>query len=103
LAYHLAAPVGLPGIVAMELIQRCRNLTEQRRVEKELRRFALYWPTVADCQRSYHDFAAYRLSHGLGLLDARIAHTSVGLNEPLATFKVKHYGAISGLQTIQPY
>src|SRR5215471_11635984 len=76
----LPPPVGLPGIVAMELIQGCRNLAEQQRVEKELKRFALYWPTAADCLRAYHDFAAYHLSQALGLLDAFIAHSAVGLN-----------------------
>ena len=96
-------PIALPGIVAMELIQGCRNLAEQQGVEREIQRFALSWPSVADCQRAYHDFAAFYLSHNLGLLDALIAHTAVGLNEPLATFNIKHYGVISALQTIQPY
>jgi predicted nucleic acid-binding protein len=49
------------------------------------------------------DFAAFHLSNYLGLLDALIAHTAVGLNEPLATFNVKHYGVIAGLQMLQPY
>ena len=99
----LPPPIGLPGLVAMELIQGCRDLVEQQRVERELRRFGLSWPTLADCQRAYHDFSAYRLSQGLGLLDALIAHTAVGLKEPLATFNVKHYRPINGLQIIQPY
>jgi hypothetical protein len=60
-------------------------------------------PPGADCQRAYHDFAAYHLSHGLDLLDALIGHTAVGVNQPLATFNVKHYGIIAGLQTVQPY
>jgi hypothetical protein len=38
---------------------------------------------------------------GLGLLDALIGATVLG--RPLATFNVKHYGVIAGLQTIQPY
>jgi predicted nucleic acid-binding protein len=96
-------PIGLPGLAAMELIQGCRNLAEQQRVEREIRRFAWYWPAAPDCQRAYQDFAAYHLSHSLGLLDALIAHTAVGLNEPLATFNVKHYGVVSGLQTMRPY
>jgi predicted nucleic acid-binding protein len=98
-----ALPIGVPGLVAMELLQGCRNLAEQRRVEQELQRFTMYWPTQADCQRAYHDFAAYHLSHGLDLLDALIGHTAVGVNQPLATFNVKHYGIIAGLQTVQPY
>jgi predicted nucleic acid-binding protein len=95
--------VGLPGLVAMELLQGCRNLTVQRRLEKQLQRHPLYWPTLADCQRGYQDFAAYRLSHGLGLIDALIGATAVGCGETLATFNVKHFAVIAGLTTVQPY
>jgi predicted nucleic acid-binding protein len=49
------------------------------------------------------DFVAFRLSHGIGLLDMLIAHTAVGLNELLATFNVKHYSVITTLATVQPY
>ena len=61
------------------------------------------WPGEQDCQRALHDFAAFHLSHNLGLLDALIAHTVVGLNKTLATFNVKHYSVIKGMKTIQPY
>jgi predicted nucleic acid-binding protein len=99
----VAAPMGLPGLVVMELMQGCRNRVEQNRVEQFYRPYPVYWLTEADCQRALQDFGAYYLSHRLGLLDALIAHTAVGLNEPLATFNVKHYGVIAGLQTIQPH
>lgn len=98
-----AMPVGLPGLVAMELLQGCRNLAEQQRLEKHLQRFTFHWPTPADGQRAYQDFAAFRLSHNLGLLDTLIGHTAVGLGEILATFNVKHYAMITGLATVQPY
>jgi len=98
-----AAPLGLPGLVAMELLQGCQSKSEQQRVEQFYRPYALYWPTHADCDRAIQDFAAFRLSHNLGLLDALIAHTAVGLNEPIATFNVKHYGVINRLNAIQPY
>jgi predicted nucleic acid-binding protein len=98
-----AQPIALPGLVAMELLQGCRNLVEQRRLERELQRFTLYWPTAADCQRAFHDFSAFYLSHGIQLLDTLIADTAVGVNEPLATFNIKHYGVISALTTVQPY
>lgn len=95
--------IALPGLVGMELIQGCRNLAEQQRLEKQLQQFVLHWPTTTDCQRAFRDFAAFRLSHNLGLLDSLIGHTAVGLGEPLATFNVKHYSVIAGLTTIQPY
>ncbi len=98
-----SAPLGMPGLVVMELLQGCHNKNEQRRVEQFCQPHHLYWATDADCQRALQDFAAYHLSHNLGLLDALIAHTAVGLNEPLATFNVKHYGVVVGLTTFQPY
>ena len=97
------APVGLPGFVAMELIQGCNNLIEQRRLERHLRRFSTYWPSEADCRRALLDFAAYRLSHNLGMLDALIGQTAVGMGETLATFNVKHFSVVSGVIIIQPY
>lgn len=97
------APLGLPGLVVMELLQGCQNKGEQQRVEQFCRPYGLCWPSVSDCQRALQDFAAFHLSHNLGLLDALIAHTAVGLGEPLATFNVKHYGVITALNTIQAY
>lgn len=98
-----AVLLGLPGLVVMELLQGCRNKAEQQQVEQFCQSYTVFWPTEPDCQRALTDFAAFHLSHSLGLLDALIAHTAVGLNEPLATFNVKHYGTIASLQTIQPY
>jgi predicted nucleic acid-binding protein len=98
-----SAPLGLPGLVVMELLQGCQNRAEQQRVEQFCQPYGLYWPTAADCQRALQDFAAFHLSHNLGLLDALIAHIAVGMREPLATFNVKHYGVVAGLTTIQPY
>lgn len=98
-----AMPIGIPGLVAMELLQGCRDLAEQQRVERELVRFALHWPTRIDCEHAYRDFSALRLVVGLGLLDSLIAQTAIGLNKPLATFNIKHYGAVTALQTVQPY
>jgi predicted nucleic acid-binding protein len=48
-------------------------------------------------------FASVHLSHGLGLLDALIGQTAVALQLSLYTFNDKHYTAVPGLQTVQPY
>jgi predicted nucleic acid-binding protein len=61
------------------------------------------WPTEADCDRALSDFAAYHLSHGLGLLDSLIAACAIGLSATLCTFNVKHYRIIPGLLLEQPY
>jgi tRNA(fMet)-specific endonuclease VapC len=97
------APIGLPGLVTMELIQGCQNKQELQRVEQFCQQFTLHWPSEQDCEHALKDFSAYFLSHNLGLLDALIAHTAVGQNQPLATFNLKHYNVVAGLQTIQPY
>jgi hypothetical protein len=95
--------IGLPGLVAMELIVGCRNSAEQQALQSRLAGFSLHWPAHADCERAYSDFASFRLSHQLGILDALIGQTAIGLGEPLATFNVKHFGALQALTTIQPY
>jgi len=95
--------VGIPGLVAMELLQGCRNREEQQQLEGFLRPYQRYWPSQPDCARAFDNFAAYHLSHSLGILDALIAETAVGLGIQLASFNTKHYGVLSTLQTIQPY
>jgi predicted nucleic acid-binding protein len=95
--------VGIPGLVAMELLQGCRNREEQQQLEGFLRPYQRYWPDQLDCARAFEDFSAYYLSHGLGILDALIAETALGLGVPLASFNTKHYGVLSTLRTIQPY
>ena len=98
-----SAVVGLPGLVAMELLQGSRDREEQRRVKAMLRPYRLYWPNADDCERAYADFSAHRLSHGLGILDALIAQTAVGCGARLATFNEKHYRVVEGLETSRPY
>lgn len=95
--------VGLPGLVAMELLQGCRDREEEQHVEAILRTHKLYWPNPDDCVRAFDDFSSHRLSHGLGVLDALIAETAVGCGAELATFNEKHYRVVDALQTIQPY
>jgi predicted nucleic acid-binding protein len=98
-----AEVVGIPGLVAMELLQGCRNREEQQQLEGFLRSYQRYWPSQPDCARAFDDFAAYHLSHSLGILDALIAETALGLGVQLASFNTKHYGVLATLQTVQPY
>jgi predicted nucleic acid-binding protein len=58
-----ADPIGVPGLVAMELLQGCRNRTEQRQVERFLRPYPLYWPSEDDCLRAYLSFAKYHATN----------------------------------------
>ena len=95
--------IGLPGLVVMELLQGCQNNREQRLLERKLRTFILYWPNQTDCMRALEDFSQFHLSRKLGMLDSLIAETALGVGAELATFKTKHYRALSALKTIQPY
>ncbi len=94
---------GLPGLVVMELLQGCRNLLEARRVERLAALFAIYWPTVADCDRALSSFARLRLATGIGLLDVLIGECAIGLNATLCTFNTRHFRAMTALVTEQPY
>ena len=93
----------LSGFVAMELVQGCRNKTEQDTVERELRAYNMTWPSQEVCDEALSVFARYHLSHGLGILDALIGQTAVALDVPLYTFNTKHYVFIPGLRALQPY
>jgi len=93
----------LPGFVVMELIQGCRTRAEQEKVERELGAYSVAWPSPGTCDEALSVFARYRLSHGLGILDALIGQMAVDLNLPLYTFNQKHYAAIPNLRTVRPY
>ncbi len=93
----------LPGFVVMELLQGCRNKTEQEQVEKTLQAYAVIWPSPETCNEAVVVFASVHLSHGLSMLDALIGQTAVALQVPLYTFNQKHYVAVPHLQTVQPY
>jgi predicted nucleic acid-binding protein len=90
------------GYVVMELIQGCRNKSEQQRVQRELATYGIVWLSPTDCGKALEVFTAYRLSHNAGLLDVLIGQTSVSLGVPLHTFNQRHYNFIPAIQTIQP-
>lgn len=93
----------VPGLVVMELIQGARDARQVREAHRLTDPLPVVWPTQADFQRALADFTTLHLSHGLGLLDALIASIAVGLSAELCTFNEKHYRAVPGLVTVQPY
>jgi predicted nucleic acid-binding protein len=98
-----AQEIGFLGLVAMELIQGCQNAREQKQLEKTLSAYQLLWPDENDCNRALLSFSSRHLSDNIGMLDALIAETAIGVNAELATFNVKHYRVLKGLQSVQPY
>ncbi|MBM3129338.1 MAG: type II toxin-antitoxin system VapC family toxin [Chloroflexi bacterium] len=98
-----AEPVAVPGYVAMELFQGCRNRNEQQRVRRVLNDFTIAWLAPDACDQALSVFADAALSHNLGILDALIGQLAISLNLPLHTFNEKHYAVIPNLKTAQPY
>jgi predicted nucleic acid-binding protein len=94
---------GLPGFVVLELLEGCRNKGEVARIQAQAAFFAVYWPTWSDCERAMATFARARLSHQLSIPDLMIAECAVGLGATLCTFNVRHFRAVTGLVTEQPY
>jgi predicted nucleic acid-binding protein len=76
----------VPGLAVMELVQDAQNLRQVRRAMKLVAPLPVVWPSTADCERALADFTAYHLSHRLGLIDALIASSAVGLAATLCTF-----------------
>ena len=94
---------GLTGIALMEVVKGCGNKAELWRLQKLASHYVLYWPSPVDCQDALLYLSLYNLSHSLGLEDALIAATSIGLGATLHTFNTKHFSAVPGLITEQPY
>lgn len=93
----------VPGFVLMELMQDAQHTKHVREALKLVAPLPVVWPTDIDCHRALADFAAYHLSHGLGLLDSLIAACAVGRAATLCTFNVKHYRVATGLSMERPY
>lgn len=94
---------GLAGIAMMELVRGCGNKAELWRIQKMMARYVLYWPSAIDCQLALAHQSQLHFSHSLGLEDALIAATAIGQGATLCTFNVKHFRAVPGLVTEQPY
>jgi len=61
------------------------------------------WPTERDYSRALDTYARGWLSHHIDLTDVLIGECVVGLDVPLCTFNVRHFRAVAGLTTEQPY
>jgi predicted nucleic acid-binding protein len=98
-----ALEVAVPGFVALELFAGCVSKREQAQIQRKLSPYVVLWPSAQAATDVIPIFAAAHLSHSLGLLDSLIAATALTHGLPLHTFNQKHFAAVPGLTTIQPY
>ncbi|MEK7263231.1 MAG: PIN domain-containing protein [Bacteroidota bacterium] len=93
----------LPGFSLLELINGCNNKEEQQKVERTLKNIRVVWLSENGCQHTVEEFSRSHLSNNIGILDILIASVALENQIPLHTINTKHYKAIPGLKTIQPY
>jgi predicted nucleic acid-binding protein len=74
-----------------------------QQLQRHLRQYRVYWPTESDLNRALATFSKGWLSHHIDFVDVLIGECAVGLGIPLCTFNVRHFRAIPGLVTEQPY
>lgn len=95
--------IGIPVIVLMELLQGARSAAEQASLRERLEAFSAQHLETGDSERALEWFAAYRLSHGTGIMDCLIAAIAARFAVPFYTFNVRHFGPIAGVDARQPY
>ena len=90
------------GFAALELAFGSQNAAELANVHTFLAQFPILWPAEVEVAHSL-DYAQFKLSHGVGVLDALTATLAVGRAVQLATFNLRHFRAIPDLIVVQPY
>lgn len=103
LAGRTGEEIYLPGLVVMELMQGCASKYEMSALQKFISPFPLLWTPAHVADQALSVYAEGRLTHNLGLLDALIGQLAVSMDVPLYTFNQKHFAAVPGLRTVQPY
>jgi predicted nucleic acid-binding protein len=93
----------LPGYVVLELLAGCHDKIGVQFVQQRIRNFAVLWPDSPAANAILPVFSKAHLTHALGIIDSLIAATALTHGLPLYTFNQKHFAAVPGLKTMQPY
>ncbi len=91
------------GIAAGEVVYGCQNSHELTRTQSFLATLPILWPEPEDVRAAVESLTAYKLSHGLGFLDAITASIAVRHDLPLATFNARHFQPLPNLRLATPY
>jgi hypothetical protein len=94
--------LGLPGVVAMELLIGCRNRAEIQHLQKFLNTFSIVWPDASEFARAYELLAEHRLTSGLGIPDCLVAAMALVRKARVYTFNSKHFRVIPGVDAQEP-
>jgi predicted nucleic acid-binding protein len=95
--------IGLPVLVAMELLDGARDTAEQRRATKMIDLYPIVYVEQQDSLWAQTQHAKYKLSHNVGILDALIASAAARLKIPIYTLNTKHFSPLPDVTAIRPY
>lgn len=93
----------LPGMTAMELIVGVKDGVELERVGWYLNSMNVVEPTDHDFRVALDLARLHVLHSGLGISDYLNAAQVLNRGSTLYTFNQRHFAAIGGLATVQPY
>jgi len=101
--FGLISQIGEDNIVVsivtkMELIKGIKNREHERQVTKNLKRLSVLPLGHRIGTRAESLLKTYHLSHGLAILDALIAATSIETGFPLFSYNAKDFRFIKGLR-----
>lgn len=93
----------ISDIVLLELYAGCRNNQERDRLDDFRSRFAPLHLTADDTIWAVETFRRFRLSHGIGILDALVAAPAARLKLILLTCNLRHFEFIPDIRVQRPY
>ncbi|MEK7274093.1 MAG: type II toxin-antitoxin system VapC family toxin [Candidatus Desantisbacteria bacterium] len=94
----------VPRIVSAELFFGCRNIHEEREIEKFLSSYVVTTDISVEIMKKSAELKRiYGKSYECGLIDMLIASTALIENAELVTLNIKHFQMIEQLSIMKPY
>jgi predicted nucleic acid-binding protein len=90
-------------ITGAELLAGCRNLREQRAVEREINSYQMLWLDESNSRAALEFYQHFHLSHNVGFFDCLIAATALARDLRLATLNLLHFSVLRGVRAERPY
>src|SRR5262245_12860848 len=95
--------LSITPLVCMELVAGAQNKTSQLQALQVLSQYDIVYLTQTDMAWAMQQLLAFRLSHGVDILDCLIASVSHCLQVPLYTQNLKHFMPLLGPLAQKPY